>query len=332
LASSTEGSLFLHYPCFDGLVSAAIAWDFLESSQGWRLAAICPVNYDRRDTWLTTPLPSQSVVVDFLYHPDAAFWADHHPTTFINEESRLNFELRTDKRFFLYDPKATSCAKLLWERVGYASSDPTRYAEMAVWADRTDSATYDSVDEAIFGTQPALRIARSLSAGQDQEYCAFLLQAMHALTLEEIAELPEVASRESDVRVRTQKGIDLVNERIAMQSGGIVVVDVDEAPDAIVNRYSPYFGRFRDARYSVALIRSAKGASILAMRNPWINFESVHLGEIFEPFKGGGHQRVAAVVIPADSGTDPRAAVDGIVAAIRAKDRALAEGERRAIA
>ena len=333
---SSECSVYLHYPCFDGLVSAAIAWDFLESSQGWRPGAICPVNYgfDQRAKWLTTALPPQSVVVDFLYHPDAFFWADHHATTFLNEGTRLDYERHKHERWLLYDSKATSCAKLLWEHLCSASSDPGRYAEMAYWADRTDSARYDSVKEALFGSQPGLKIARSLSASRDDGYCEFLLRHLHAETLAQVAALPEVATRERDVWERTQNGLDFIrkNKRMALRNGDIVVLEVDEMPGTIVNRYSPY-EFYPDARYSVALTRSAKDASILAMRNPWRDFESVELGKIFERLgetfagvKGGGHQRVAAVVIPANSQYEPEVILSEIVDQIRSKDRGLASG------
>jgi nanoRNase/pAp phosphatase (c-di-AMP/oligoRNAs hydrolase) len=36
------------------------------------------------------------------------------------------------------------------------------------------------------------------------------------------------------------------------------------------------------------------------MRNPWLNFESFHLGEFMRRFGGGGHQRVGSVVLPAE--------------------------------
>jgi nanoRNase/pAp phosphatase (c-di-AMP/oligoRNAs hydrolase) len=36
------------------------------------------------------------------------------------------------------------------------------------------------------------------------------------------------------------------------------------------------------------------------MRNPWLDFESVPLGTIFKRFGGGGHTRVASVLVPID--------------------------------
>lgn len=333
MAVAPEGALYLHYPCFDGLISAAIAWDFLERSRGWSPAAICPINYspELRSAWLATPMPADSAIVDFLYHPGARFWVDHHATTFLTEGARLDYERGGEERFLLYDPAFTSCAKLLWDCVGSASPDAQRYAEMAYWADRTDSATYDSVDEAILGSQPALQIARSLSAGRDDAYCAFLLQHLRTDTLAQVAALPEVASREREVFERIQRGLDLImrGDTVALEDGAIAVLDIHNVPNASISRYSPY-RRYPNARYSVALTRADEESRILAMRNPWLDFESVPLGKMFERLsesfpgiQGGGHQRVGAVVIPADSPYEPNAVLRKIVNEIRAQDRAL---------
>src|SRR5437867_9299784 len=78
-----EGTLYLHFPCFDGLVSAVLASDFLEQN-GWKFnRRFCPVNYHLRPTWISSHLRPPCAVVDFLYHSDAQFWADHHSTTFL---------------------------------------------------------------------------------------------------------------------------------------------------------------------------------------------------------------------------------------------------------
>ncbi len=75
----------------------------------------------------------------------------------------------------------------------------------------------------------------------------------------------------------------------------MVVFDVD-ADDAIVPRYAPYYF-FPDASYSAGVVRRRDSATITAMRNPWREFASMHLGKIFEPLGGGGHERVGSVVL-----------------------------------
>lgn len=321
LPQSVDGSLFLHYPCFDGLVSAAITWDFLETQARWSIDHLEFVNYDRSPTWLDVSLPAATAVVDFLYHPDAEFWADHHGTTFVNAASRRDFECRKDNRFLLYDRLSSSCAMLLWKHLEDRSSDRGRYDEMARWADRIDAARYDSVDDAIFGrSSAAMEINVSLSSNADQKYGEMLLRAMRSQDLDQIAALSEVQGRVDGIRARIERGLTLVRDSIQLDGGNIAVLDVEPPDDVTVNRYSPYV-YFPNARYSVALTRSGSDAKLTAMRNPWRDFESIDLGAIVRNYGGGGHQRVGSVVIRSEDPRRPSDVLHHIVEAIRRCDR-----------
>src|SRR5206468_3131423 len=102
---------------------------------------------------------------DFLYHPQATFWADHHSTTFLSAEAERDF-VRRGSPYLIYDDGADACAQLLWDRLerafGYRN---LKYAELVSWAIKTDAARYESVWEAIEGNAPALRINCTLAYG-----------------------------------------------------------------------------------------------------------------------------------------------------------------------
>lgn len=310
--------LYFHSPCFDGIVSCVLAWDFLEASQGWSVEDILSVNYDSKAHWLSTRLNPQSAVVDFLYHPDAQFWADHHGTTFLNEEARRDFETR-EGRWLVYDKRSGSCAMLLWEHLansfGYRN---LRYENLVQWADRIDSARYASVEEAIFGAKPALRINLSLAGKDGQAYYTNLVKLLKSETLDDVAALPEVKERSQHAESLIRAGMDRFVKGSRLEHDGIAVFDVDST-DVIVSRYAPYYV-FPEARYSVGLVTSPNGASIRAMRNPWLEFPSVPLGEIFSRFGGGGHQRVGALVIPSERATEASSILNQIVSQIRREE------------
>jgi hypothetical protein len=40
--AADAATLFFHYPCFDGLISAVIAWDYLETHQAWQVVFFSP--------------------------------------------------------------------------------------------------------------------------------------------------------------------------------------------------------------------------------------------------------------------------------------------------
>ena len=310
--------LYFHSPCFDGIVSGVLTWDFLETSQSWSIEDIRSVNYDAKSTWLSTSLNTKSAVVDFLYHPDAQFWADHHGTTFLNEEAKRDYERRISP-WLVYDEYSGSCALLLWKHLassfGYRN---IRYESLVEWADRIDSARYASVEEAIFGTQPALRINLSLAVKDGPEYYSNLVKLLKCETLEEVAALPEVKARAEHAESMIRSGMDRFVKGSRLEQDGIAVFDVDST-DAIISRYAPYY-IFPEARYSVGIVGSPNGASITAMRNPWWEFPSVPLGKIFSRFGGGGHRRVGALVLTNERAEEASHILEQIISEIRKEE------------
>jgi hypothetical protein len=130
-------------------VSAVLTWDFADAVLKWQVRNLQPVNYYRRASWLSERLARPCAVVDFLYHPQATFWADHHSTAFLTVEAERDFELKRNP-YLIYDDAAPACAKLLWDHLGteFGYRNP-RYAELVLWATKTDAAGYSSVEEAI---------------------------------------------------------------------------------------------------------------------------------------------------------------------------------------
>jgi hypothetical protein len=311
------GHLYFHSPCFDGIVSCVLAWDFLETTEDWYVEETHSVNYDAQATWLSTSLAGSAAVVDFLYHPQAEFWADHHATTFLTPRAKQDYERRSDPRL-VYDKRIGSCALLLWnhlkEAFGYRNP---RYECLAKWADKIDSARYSSVEEAIFGEQPALLINLSLGGQDGKLYSSRVVRLLRNEPLDRVVQLPEVSVRAEQARAMTRAGLDRFARRSRLEQE-IAVFDVDSS-DVIISRYAPYYF-FPGARYSAGIVRSEKGASLTAMRNPWREFPSVPLGNIFERFGGGGHDRVASVMFPADRAAEAHEVLNQIIGEIRRED------------
>jgi hypothetical protein len=312
---SEEGHVYFHSPCFDGIASAVLVQEFLESRHFWAHSILRPVNYDLRDTWLATPLETPAAVVDFLYHPDATFWADHHITTFLDDAARSDFQRRRGPGL-VYDESAGSCARLLQRHLEAEFRHRNeRHEELVRWAEKTDAARYDSPREAVLGTAPAQRINLSLVFGGEGAYCERLVEALHGSNLEDVANLPEVEAKYKRARGLIRSGLDRFKQVARVEPDGIVVFDVDGS-NTIVSRYAPYY-YFPEARYSVGIVRSENGAKVTAMRNPWMEFESVPLGMICEALGGGGHRRVGSIAL--DKAGTSRAAeiLDRLIEGIR---------------
>ncbi|GAC1538366.1 MAG: hypothetical protein NVS2B4_18420 [Ramlibacter sp.] len=263
-------------------------------------------------------MPAQSAVVDFLFHPEAVFWADHHATTNLkaNWSGRPAFsEWSLPTR--LFDPNALSCAGLLQRELRQHGAAEPHFEELAAWADRTDAALYASVEEAIFPRASALRISASLATAAP-DACIALVRLLSERTLDDAATDSGVVERLAGLRARTEKGLERVRESIEMRDG--IAVFVASAEDAEINRYSPYWF-VPDARYSVGLVLSKRGAKITTMRNPWLDFPSVHLGKLSEDLGGGGHQRVGAIFLEGADEQRGRAVMEQLVGAIEREEQ-----------
>jgi hypothetical protein len=319
-----ESSLYLHFPCFDGVVSAVVAGEFLEGRLGWTISRYVPVDYERAWSWRTEPIGSKSAVVDFLYHPQALFWADHHATSFQDSSDRAALDAASN-RYLYYDATCPSCSILLWHNVGASLGDSPRLAEMVSWADKIDSAAYASVNEAIFGGSPAMDVSFSLAIDKSERYCTFLVDALRTQSLGEVARLAEVRDPAQSFKDKVGVGLDAVKRALHVD-GNIARCDVEEPSGGIISRYSPYYFA-PEARYSVMLVRSAGGAKVTAMRNPWLDFESVEIGKLMEQFGGGGHRRVGSVELKGERVNEAVQIQEQIAARIRSLDAVNAAAE-----
>lgn len=288
-----DATLYVHFPCFDGVISGVLTILFLRKSRHWKFRTIRPIDYRAQDQWISFSLPRHTAVVDFLYHPQAEFWADHHATAFLSEQLRHDFEGRKGESR-LYDRQIGSCARLLWRTIGASLDYDPRLGEMVHWADKIDSAAYESVQEAFSADPPAIRLSRSLAIDATGEYCRFLIFNLEEHTLEETAKSHEVQKRFAEAQELGALGMERVEKDICLQNG-VAWFDVD-GKGVLINRYAPY-KIFPRARYSIAVVRFEESAKITIMRNPWLDFESVNLGEFLRKWKGGGHQRVGSVIL-----------------------------------
>jgi len=307
--------LYFHAPCFDGVASAAIAAEYL-SGNGARPIDLRTVDYGERERWLARSIGSNAAVVDFLYHPDALFFADHHETSFLNSAARRAFDDAADERAdVFYDPSSPSCASLLVRVLrGRENFDVEPFESLARMADIVDSADYRSVEEAVFPISDAGRLRDSLALNPTPGYLVALVEALRSSPPDEVARRPLVNERCRRYQKLQDAALKQFGSTIRSAADGIVLFDYD-ASSGPVSRYAPYLFR-PDARYSLGIMRTRTGAKITSMRNPWRSFKSVPLGRIFERFGGGGHERVASVQLPKDRASDAQALIGQIAEAI----------------
>jgi hypothetical protein len=305
-------TVYFHSPCFDGIASAVLTADFLRTREGAKRIRFEPVNYDLRNLWLLEPLRSHAAVVDFLYHPQARFWADHHATTFLTPEAMAHFEAHKGIHL-VYDPQAPSCASLLWSHLAHAFGYRNHcFLPLVSAAEKTDSAAYESPQEAVFGDSPPIRLNLSLAVGEDaQGYSGRLAALLLKNDIDAVLKKPEVSERVERAEQLMRKGLARLERALHITPYGTAVFSV-ASNGAIIPRYGAFLAAPR-APYSVGLVRGDRGAKITAMRNPWLEFPSIDLGRLFSRHGGGGHHRVASVILNGQNRDSTEAVLHAIV-------------------
>ncbi len=288
--------LVIHYHRdFDGMVSAAvlaaILADVFDEDVRWR-----SVNYDQRRDWDSFAQGQRFAVVDFHFHPRATYWFDHHPTTFLSPELRAQY-VPSDR--WSWDVESPSCPPLILahaaEHWGYRA--PERFLEMARWSDIIDAARYESVEQAVFGDDPALRIARAMTAAPGLDFVDNLVSAMRTGSLETIADRDDVEKAHQRASRNRDRALEQFPPTVVWKRSGVLFYDASSS-QIRRERFAPFY-HHSDIVYSVGVIPTRSGFHVTCGENPWNTPQGgVHVGEIMEGYGGGGHRAVGGANPP----------------------------------
>ncbi|MBL8862984.1 MAG: hypothetical protein JNK02_13380 [Planctomycetes bacterium] len=288
--------LTIHYHRdFDGMVSAAVLARALAERAGedpsWR-----SVNYDQRSDWDDFEAGRRFAIVDFHFHPRAEWWYDHHPTTFLREDLR---RIYVPSERWLWDPSSPSCPPLILDHAARHLDFPVppRFAEMARWSDVIDAARYASVDQAIFGDEPALRIARALTTAPSPDWTDVIVGALVEGDLAAVANREDVEKAHQRASRNRDKALSQFPPTVQWKRDGVLLYDASS--NAIRRERFAAFYHHPDILYSVGVIPTRAGFHVSAGENPWNPPRpGAHVGEIMETYGGGGHKSVGGANPP----------------------------------
>ena len=287
---ANERPLVIHYHRdFDGMVSAAVLAAVLEEVAGEE-PAWQSVNYDQRRDWSGFEQGRRFAIVDFHFHPRAEYWFDHHPTTFLSPELREQY---APSERWRWDETSPSCPPLILRHAAehWKYEAPDRFVEMARWSDVIDAARYTSVDQAIFGDEPALRIARALTAAPNMEFVDVLVGAMRNGTLDEIADRDDVEKAHQRASRNRDRALEQFPPTVQWRRSGVICYDASSS-QIRRERFAAFY-HYPDIVYSVGVIPTRSGFHVTCGENPWNLPEGgVHVGELMERYGGGGHRAV----------------------------------------
>jgi hypothetical protein len=286
--SSREITIRYHRD-FDGMCSGALLAFLLRTQRGERVR-LRSVNYDSRATWIGSMPNERFAVVDFHFHPRAEYWFDHHATTFLTPELRAQY---TPNERWSWDEASPSCPPLVLQhaRTHWKMSIEARFDDMAHWSNIVDAARFDSVDQALFGEDPALRITRALTASPTLDWTDDLAEALSIETLGAVAERSDVEKAYEKAARNRDKALRQFPPTVVSNSDGVLMYDAS-ANDIRRERFAPFYHHPRIS-YCVGVIPTRAGFHVTAGENPWNKPDpGVHVGELMERFGGGGHRAV----------------------------------------
>ncbi len=279
---------------FDGMVSGAVLAHILQE-QGEK-PLLKSVNYDERAGWETFEEGRRFALVDFHFHPRAEYWFDHHPTTFLSEELRAQYE---PSERWSWDEESPSCPPLILrhaqEHFGY--EPPDRFMEAAHWSDIIDAARFESVDQAIFGEDPALRLMRALTASPNPAWVDELATALITESLSDVALRADVEKVYGRAARNRDKALDQFPPTVLWNRGGVLFYDAASSKIRR-ERFAPFY-HHPEVSYAVGVIPTRAGFHITCGENPWKQpTNGVHVGEMMEEYGGGGHRAVGGANPP----------------------------------
>lgn len=310
---------------FDGRASAAVMLAFLRS-RGDVIEHYTPVNYEIIPEWfkkgffkknrLVSGRHNSAIVVDFPYHPEAAFWFDHHPTTFKKESWRKKFR---PSRFHHYGPSYKSACHLVYAALkkDFGWKPPKHLEELVKWLDVIDGAQYRSARQTIEMREPALAANNFIEKKSNSlRITARTIAFLSEYSLKEYVKEKEVKDEIATIRRDIKTSLNFYKKNLKM-FGNVMFIDLSSAKFEGLTHYAPYYLHPR-ITYAIRFSPRSGLFHLNVSASPWRrSHNKIHIGELLRRYGGGGHKDVGGVEF--DTRKEAEQAVKQIVAFLNRK-------------
>src|SRR5690606_35044675 len=136
-----------------------------------------------------------NAILDYRFTAsDRLHWYfDHHRTAFASDADKSYFEARaSESPHFVFDGEFSSCTKLIYERAREQFGLESNFDELVEWADRIDSASFDSPEAAVSKTDPIMQLVSVVEHHCNHAFLQRWVPELLQRPLLEIAERPEI--------------------------------------------------------------------------------------------------------------------------------------------
>ena len=291
-----------HGHCFDGLCSAVVFTRLLRALRGAGTQfqyLSCGYSPTQRPLEPLL-LGDENAILDYRFCASErlAWYFDHHRTGFGSAADRAFFDARTKSHDYHYDASYSSCTKLVRDiaESRYGVSMP-ELAPLTEWADKIDSAAFESAEAALDHSHPVMQLASVVEHHGDSAFVSRLVPRLLEEPLEKVAARSELGSLYGKIR---RKKADFARRvrKCAHSLERVVLVDLSGSELESYGKFVTY-ALYPQAMYSVIVARLENGARINVGYNPWSERTlDRDLSSICGRYGGGGHPFVGGISFP----------------------------------
>jgi hypothetical protein len=243
----------------------------------------------------------ENAILDYRFVRDArlGWYFDHHRTAFGSPEDQRYFAGRQGEVPYYYDGSYSSCTQLVSDvaRDQYDLVDD-KLAGLTEWADKIDSASFESAEAALDYSQPVMQLARVVEHHGDSAFLAELVPELLSRPVEDVARMSKHQKRYRKIQSHAHAFAERVKQS-ARTLDRVVFVDLSDAEVESFGKFVTY-ALYPKAMYSVLLGRFKTGARISVGYNPWSDRKlDRDLSSICVRYGGGGHPFVGGISFPA---------------------------------
>ena len=293
---------------FDGRAASAVMLAFLRS-RGDNIEHYIPVKYDVIPKWIDDRFLEKNklfkgkhnpaIIVDFPYHPQAAFWFDHHLRPFRKDGWEAKFKPDRARR---YDDSYRSACHLVYDSLkeGFGWRPPAHLRELVKWLNVIDFADYKSARQTIEMKEPAIQINNFIEEhSEDLKTTVATIKFLAEKPLSDFVKQPRIKRTIAELRRGTAAALKFYEKNLKI-SGRVLVIDLTGFPYSEMGHYAPYYLhpellyaiRFHPFPGKPTLFHINVGA------NPWRRKENKkNIGALLKGYGGGGHKDVGGVEI-----------------------------------
>lgn len=299
--------IFFHND-FDGRASAAVLVNFFKQHKD-KVGRLVPVDYHLKPIWLKPDglkriaakakkgKKNPIIVVDFLYHPAAAMWFDHHPTTFLKRTWEDRFKPSETQHFA---PEYASACRLVMDALVeyYAYNPPKHIHEMAEWLDVCDGGQYRSARQTIVLKEPALLLDAFINTKKNEgKTLDWLIKLLAEKGMSAALRDKRVKKEIPLLRSVRKRAVEYFKENMVVRKY-VGIIDKEGLGELPTVRYAPYFLR-PSLMYTIMTKRVGSKSYVFQVGvNPWKRERNpLHIGSLLMKHGGGGHKNVGAVEI-----------------------------------